>query len=257
MYVTIELQRFVGSQFIEWDLQLYDKKTDQCAKANTSDLNEDLGQVEYLFSDKTGTLTENEMLFKQFCVNDSIYEEKSGQLYILNTASPVQIERDPDLVMFLECLVLCHTVEYNATKTPQYQASSPDELAFVLFARKLGIVYLGDLKTRTNKIRRINFRGRIREFEIKQILEFDSTRKKMSIILRDLSSQNHLVFVKGADSSVLKECLMNSRQHIQSCEESITYFGQNGWRTLAFAYKVKNSISLVLFVITNYKALIL
>jgi phospholipid-translocating ATPase len=54
---------------------MYDPKTDQTAKANTSDLNEDLGQIEYLFSDKTGTLTENEMIFKQFSINGSIYEE--------------------------------------------------------------------------------------------------------------------------------------------------------------------------------------
>jgi phospholipid-translocating ATPase len=97
---------------------------------------------------------------------------------------------------------------------------------------------LGDTKSKTNKIRRVDFMGRLREFEIKQVLEFDSTRKKMSIILQDLGSRNYLVFCKGADSSVLKECMNYSRDQIQSAEESITYFGQNGWRTLAFAYKV-------------------
>ena len=86
-YVTIELQRFVGSKFIEWDIELYDEKTNQPAKANTSDLNEDLGQIEYLFSDKTGTLTENEMEFKQFSINGIIYEENfscKGQSYKTN-----------------------------------------------------------------------------------------------------------------------------------------------------------------------------
>ena len=93
MYVTIELQRFVGSQYLEWDLEMYDEKTDQCAKANTSDLNEDLGQIEYLFSDKTGTLTENEMVFKQFSIDGIVYEERGGKLYELTSNVPVDILR--------------------------------------------------------------------------------------------------------------------------------------------------------------------
>ncbi len=60
---------------------MYDEKTDQPAKANTSDLNEDLGQIEYLFSDKTGTLTENEMEFKRFSIEGTVYEERAGQIY--------------------------------------------------------------------------------------------------------------------------------------------------------------------------------
>ena len=91
MYVTIELQRFVGSQFIEWDLELYDDKTNQPAKANTSDLNEDLGQIEYLFSDKTGTLTENIMEFKQFSLNENIYEERNGEIYQIGSSDNIDL----------------------------------------------------------------------------------------------------------------------------------------------------------------------
>ena len=50
--------------FLEWDRDLYDPETDEAAKCNSSDLNEELGQIQILFSDKTGTLTENIMLFK-------------------------------------------------------------------------------------------------------------------------------------------------------------------------------------------------
>jgi phospholipid-translocating ATPase len=71
--------------------RMYDSKTDQPAKANTSDLNEDLGQVEYLFSDKTGTLTENEMEFKQFAIDGVIYEESRGVLVKLGTKQQVDI----------------------------------------------------------------------------------------------------------------------------------------------------------------------
>ena len=91
MYVTIELQRFVGSQFIEWDLELYDEKTNQPAKANTSDLNEDLGQIEYLFSDKTGTLTENEMEFKQFSINGKIYEDTNGKIHQIGSNKNIDL----------------------------------------------------------------------------------------------------------------------------------------------------------------------
>ena len=60
---------------------MYDSETNEPALANTSDLNENLGQVEYLFSDKTGTLTENEMIFKHFGLDDKIYEELNGKIY--------------------------------------------------------------------------------------------------------------------------------------------------------------------------------
>lgn len=71
---------------------MYDEKTNQLAKANTSDINEELGQIEYLFSDKTGTLTENEMIFKQFSIDDKIYEVKNNSLVELKSGSLVDLQ---------------------------------------------------------------------------------------------------------------------------------------------------------------------
>ncbi|KYN08158.1 putative phospholipid-transporting ATPase IF [Cyphomyrmex costatus] len=76
LYVTVELQKFLGSFFFGWDLDMYDKDNDQPALTNSSDLNEELGQVEYLFTDKTGTLTENLMVFRRCSIGDKVYMEK-------------------------------------------------------------------------------------------------------------------------------------------------------------------------------------
>ena len=57
---------------------------DEPAIANTSDLNEELGQVEYMFTDKTGTLTENDMQFRQCSIDGVKYREVDGRLEPIN-----------------------------------------------------------------------------------------------------------------------------------------------------------------------------
>ena len=81
---------------------MYDAKTNQPAKANTSDLNEDLGQIDYLFSDKTGTLTENEMIFKQFSLKNTIYESRNNSVFKLNSDEPVNL--DESTLALIHCL---------------------------------------------------------------------------------------------------------------------------------------------------------
>lgn len=83
LQVTLEMVRFVQAIFIGWDTEMYDAKNDYHATCRTSNLNEELGQIEYIFSDKTGTLTCNQMELKNVSINGIDYkvdESTSSQL---------------------------------------------------------------------------------------------------------------------------------------------------------------------------------
>ncbi len=67
LYVTQNFVRFFQSMFMMQDLDMYHEETDTPARVRTMNLNEDLGQISHIFSDKTGTLTENVMDFRK-CV---------------------------------------------------------------------------------------------------------------------------------------------------------------------------------------------
>uniref|UniRef100_A0A3B3Z6F1 Phospholipid-transporting ATPase n=1 Tax=Periophthalmus magnuspinnatus TaxID=409849 RepID=A0A3B3Z6F1_9GOBI len=147
LYVTVEMQKFLGSFFIGWDLDLYHEESNQRAQVNTSDLNEELGQIEYVFTDKTGTLTENEMQFRECSINGTKYREVNGKLvpegltedspddsapqmvkthnflthsnlnlndnlYIFLLCSPLSPQVGEEL-LFLKAVALCHTVQIS------------------------------------------------------------------------------------------------------------------------------------------------
>ncbi|KAL5963623.1 putative phospholipid-transporting ATPase 8 [Taenia solium] len=126
LYVTIEFQKFIGSMFLGWDLELYDAEFDERAFVNTSDILEEMGQVEYLFSDKTGTLTKNEMSFQRLAVGDGTFLLRDSMLHPLFEVQATKMrdlksprfsgvglpstQMPTTVQILLIFLALCHTV---------------------------------------------------------------------------------------------------------------------------------------------------
>merc|ERR1719192_645253 len=78
LYVSVEVIRLFLSKLIDWDRQMYDIKSNTHAKARTTTLNEELGQIQYIFSDKTGTLTQNIMTFNKCSIDGKAYGDTDG-----------------------------------------------------------------------------------------------------------------------------------------------------------------------------------
>uniref|UniRef100_A0AAZ3QRS4 Phospholipid-transporting ATPase n=1 Tax=Oncorhynchus tshawytscha TaxID=74940 RepID=A0AAZ3QRS4_ONCTS len=217
---------------ILFDMDMHYEPTDTSAMARTSNLNEELGQVKYIFSDKTGTLTCNVMQFKKCSIAGVAYgpeEEGFG-----DPTLPENLHNDhPTATIiqdFLTMMAVCHTAVPEKTEdTIVYQASSPDEGALVRAASSLGFVFSG----RTPDSVIIHALGTEQRFELLNVLEFTSDRKRMSVIMRTPSGRIRL-YCKGADS-VIYERLADSSKYKDITLNHLEQFATEGLRTLCYA----------------------
>ncbi len=76
---SVEIIRVLHSWFINWDEKMYYDEKDIVARARTTTLNEELGQVQYIFSDKTGTLTQNIMTFNKCSIDGKVYGDLTDE----------------------------------------------------------------------------------------------------------------------------------------------------------------------------------
>ncbi|KAK3538706.1 hypothetical protein QTP86_014156 [Hemibagrus guttatus] len=260
LYVSMEVIRLGNSYYINWDRLMYHERSDTPAEARTTTLNEELGQINYVFSDKTGTLTQNIMNFNKCSIGGKTYgdviDHYTGQrLEISEDTLPVDFSFNdladpkfqffdaalleavklgtPQVCSFFRLLALCHTVMPDETNNELvYQAQSPDEGALVTAARNFGFVF----RSRTPESLCVVELGEARCYELLAILDFNNVRKRMSVIVRSPEGQLSL-YCKGADTIVYERLDKSCGKLMEVTTEHLNEFAGEGLRTLVLAYK--------------------
>eukprot|EP00941_MAST-03F_sp_MAST-3F-sp1_P001053 g1053.t1 len=256
MYLSMDIVSYFHAKFINEDVNMYCGLTDTPALCRSMNLCSELGQVQYIFSDKTGTLTQNVMQLKQFSVNGTIYGRLKGKKFSdkrVGRALAKSIEKGTtggDIYKFLEVMAVAHTVvgekDEKAPFGVVYQAESPDEGALVGAARDIGLRFVGR-KSNTLKVAQ-DFKAVGRkygndssptvEYEILAFNDFNSTRKRQSVVAK-CSNGEYVLMCKGADNMMFDRASQNSIDTvIPTMTEHLQEFAKEGLRVLVFATRV-------------------
>ncbi|XP_015879082.2 probable phospholipid-transporting ATPase 8 [Ziziphus jujuba] len=285
LYVSIEIVKVLQSIFINHDQDMYYEETDKPAHARTSNLNEELGQVDTILSDKTGTLTCNSMEFVKCSIAGTAYGRGMTEVEVAlarrRTDGPTddipsdRLSHDADIrgsekpikgfnfrderinnsqwvnephcdviQKFFRVLAICHTAIPDKSKDSgeiSYEAESPDEAAFVIAARELGFEFFGRTQTSIS-LHEFDFKtgkGVDRVYELLHVLEFSSSRKRMSVIVRNAENQL-LLLCKGADSVMFERLAKDGRMFEVQTKDHINKYAEAGLRTLVIAYRELN-----------------
>jgi phospholipid-transporting ATPase len=199
-----------------------------------------MGQVEFIFSDKTGTLTCNVMEFKQCSINGRIFEnlDQAKKLFDLSIKKTNNDALDMKACHeFFKHMAVCHTVVLDTDKKtgkPLMQASSPDELALVQGSFDVGFKFIE--KTSEYIKIEIDYLKKVEKYFVITEFPFDSTRKRMSLIVKEELSGNLYLMTKGADSIMLPRTTLKPLER-KLIDEHLYKFACTGLRTLVMAQK--------------------
>lgn len=240
--VNLDLAKSVYAHQIEHD------KTIPETIVRTSTIPEDLGRIEYLLSDKTGTLTQNDMQLKKIhlgtvsytsetldIVSDYVQSLVSSKNDSLNNSKVALSTTRKDMSFRVRDMILTLAICHNVTPTFEddeltYQAASPDEIAIVKFTESVG---LSLFKRDRHSISLLHeHSGKTLNYEILQVFPFNSDSKRMGIIVRDEQLDEYWFMQKGADTVMSK--IVESNDWL---EEETGNMAREGLRTLVIGRK--------------------
>lgn len=253
---VVDLSKQMMALVLEWDLAMYDDELGGGVKVRNSSIVEDLGQVEYILSDKTGTMTQNVMALKSMSLSGEVIPFPGNQLATTSLAQ--------ELEEFILCALLCNAVDVETALPPQatserepqqtetrpvYHSPSPDEeaIAYGMFDFGFSIVS----RTKTEVI--LSARGKERAYRLLRVFPFSSEKKCMGVLVEEKTrtatelSSKVLLYVKGADDQVFRYSrqdpsvasqerrFQKNEEKIQQLTNVLDQFSTQGLRTLVFA----------------------
>lgn len=235
--ITTEFVKMVQSHYVHSDAQMSDSATGCKAVVTCSDLMDSLGQVEVILTDKTGTLTKNEMHFRKCCVGSAIFDDsKANSLSALEG----QHSEQEEVRHFIRNVMSCNSVFIQPiqelasvpAKNFLYTGISPEECCML---QKL-LEHNFTLQQRTDERSVFSTGSGTDVLDVIYRIEFSSARKRMTVLVRDADGA-FWVYCKGADDFVLPRCRNLEEDESRELVASIRSFSREGLRTLCFAYR--------------------
>lgn len=269
LIISLEILKVLQGYFMHKNLRLFSYLRDQPCKVTSFSLNEELGMIQEIFTDKTGTLTCNKMVFRICAIGEKVYGD--NMLTIINSTIQsvlTQNERNPliftskelledfsgtnlttlpykigkieyqrDLVKeFLLCMALCHECLVETTGDEvKYIGQSPDESTLLDTAMRMGIKFAQKFQnTITIQVTQDN-KTREEFFELISVFEFNSERKRNSVVVKKIADGTFWIYAKGADSEIHKLLASPYGQNFEKIEKEVKSFSEKGLRTLLLA----------------------
>ncbi|RXM96164.1 putative phospholipid-transporting ATPase IIA [Acipenser ruthenus] len=259
--ISLRVNLDMGKMVYSWMIRRDSKIPGTVVKAST--IPEQLGRISYLLTDKTGTLTQNEMVFRRLHLGTvaygmdsmdevqshvfSAYTQPSHDLPASRAPAATKVRKSISSRVHdaVKAIALCHNVtpvyesngitdqaeaeQHYEDACRVYQASSPDEVALVQWTESVGLTLVGrdqaSMQLRTPG-------GQILNFTILQIFPFTYESRRMGVIVRDDSSGEISFYMKGADV-----VMAGIVQYNDWLEEECGNMAREGLRVLVVAKK--------------------